>query len=111
VSVGTATGILIAMMVMANGAAGAQPQVSSAPVQTVRAAEVVFTGFTVLAIDEFTALKASVPLQPGKPVAFNDVQETLRRALDALRNKGYAYARVEALETTLAPDRVRLEIT
>lgn len=76
----------------------------------VRAAQVVFSGFDVLSADEVEAMTGAAALQPGEPVATADVEETVRQAVTALGNAGYARARVEALETVIAPGQVRLEI-
>lgn len=78
--------------------------------EAVRAVEIVFSGFGVLSMDRLNAIRGAAALQPGEPVAKADVQETARLALTALLNAGYANARVEVLETTIAPDRVRIEI-
>ena len=77
--------------------------------EPVRAAEVVFTGFDVLAMDPLNALKKSASLQPGEAVSLTEVQDTTQQAVNALRNAGYPYPRVEVLETMVAPDRVRIE--
>ena len=76
----------------------------------VRVEEVVFTGFGGLPAGQAAAIKAGAPLQPGSPLARADVQETARQAVTGLWNAGYARARVDVLETTVAPDRVRIEI-
>jgi outer membrane protein insertion porin family len=78
--------------------------------EPVRAAEVVFSGFGVLSMERLNAFRDSVALQPGGPVAKANVEETARLAVTALWNAGYANARVEVLETMIAPDRVRIEI-
>lgn len=78
--------------------------------EAVRAADVVFSGFDVLSMDRLNAIRGTAALQPGEPVAKADVEETARLAVTALWNAGYANARVEALETVIAPDRVRIEI-
>jgi hypothetical protein len=72
----------------------------------VRVAEVVFSGFGLLPLDRVNTIRATTALQPGKPIAKADVQETARLAATALWNAGYAKARVEALEAAIAPDRV-----
>ena len=77
--------------------------------EPVRAAEVVFTGFDVLPVEQLNALKESASLQPGEAVSLSEVQETTQQAVTALRNAGYPYPRVEVLETVVAPDRVRIE--
>ena len=78
--------------------------------EPVRVADVMFTGFDVLPMDQLNAIRENAPLQPGQPIAFTDVQETARLALNALRNAGYAYARVAVLETMVAPNRVGIEL-
>jgi outer membrane protein insertion porin family len=78
--------------------------------EPVRADEVVFTGFDVLPVDQLNALKESAALKPGDVVAVSQVQELARQAVNALRNAGYAFPRVQALETRRAPDRVRIEL-
>jgi outer membrane protein assembly factor BamA len=76
--------------------------------EPVRAVQVVFSGFDVLPVDRVNAIKDAAALQPGEPVAKGDVEETVRGAVGALWNAGFADARVEALETVVAPDRVRI---
>jgi outer membrane protein assembly complex protein YaeT len=78
--------------------------------EPVRAVQVVFSGFEVLSVDRVSAIEGAAALQPGEPVAKADVEETVRGAITALWNAGYANARVEALETVIAPERVRIEI-
>lgn len=78
--------------------------------EPVRAADIVFSGFDVLPAERLNAIKATAALQMGEPVAQAAVQETARVAVTALWNAGYANARVDVLETVIAPDRVRVEI-
>jgi outer membrane protein assembly factor BamA len=68
------------------------------------------TGFDILPTGQLEAIRANAPLQQGRPLARTDVQEAVRQAITALWNAGYAHARVDALETMVAPDRVRIEI-
>lgn len=76
----------------------------------VRALQVFFSGFEVLSTEQLRAIEGAAPLQPGNAVAKADVEETVRRAVTELWDAGYANARVAALETVVAPDRVRIEI-
>ena len=78
--------------------------------EPVRAVQVVFSGFNVLPVDQVEALEDAAALQPGELVATADVEATVRGAVTALWNAGYPDARVEALETVVAPDRVRIDI-
>ncbi|MBI3047726.1 MAG: BamA/TamA family outer membrane protein [Acidobacteria bacterium] len=77
--------------------------------EPVRAAEVSFAGFDVLPAEQVDAIRAGAAVRPGEPVARAGVQETARMAVAALWNAGYARARVDVLETTIAPGRVRVE--
>ena len=101
----------MAVLILASPRAEARlqdrPLADGEPVQVV---EVVFSGFDVLPVDRLNAIKARAALQPGEPVARAAVEETVRAAVTALWNAGYANARVEALETDVGPDRVRIEI-
>ncbi len=106
------TGIVLAVLVLAARGTRAQPQdrpPASTAADRLALADIVFTGFDVLPPDRLEAMKKKAPVQAGKPVALSDLQQTARLALAALRNAGYAYARVDVLETTVAPDRVRIE--
>ena len=76
----------------------------------VRVEDVTLTGFGVLPAGRVDALRAGAALQPGEPLARADVQETARQAVTALWNAGYAYARVNVLETDVAADRVRIDV-
>lgn len=105
------TGIVLIVLVLAARGTRAQPQdrPSATAAHRLARADILFTGFDVLPPDRMEAMKKKAPLETGKPVAPSDLQQTAKLALAALRNAGYAYARVDVLETTVAPDRVRIE--
>jgi outer membrane protein insertion porin family len=101
-------GVAVVLVMLTSPRAEAQD--ARPRVDVVRVDEVVFTGFDVLAAEQLAAIRADVPLQPGQPFDRADVEQTARQAVTALWNAGYAHARVDALETTIAPDRVRIEL-
>jgi len=106
------TGVVLAVLVLAARGTRAQPQdrpLPSTAADRLARADIVFTGFDVLPPDRLEAMKKKAPLQTGKPVALSGLQQTARLALAALRNAGYAYARIDVLETTVAPGHVRIE--
>ena len=57
-------------------------------------ANVDLTGFEVLSPSEQRSLRESLPLQPKKPLDRQLAQASRERALNALRDHGYPYARV-----------------
>lgn len=67
--------------------------------------EVRFTGFEVLPAGHDRRLKADAPVPPGKPRDRAAIQMTRERALDELRDHGYAYAQVRVTESPGSADR------
>ena len=76
--------------------------------EPVRVAEVQLEGFGVLEGDDVERLREMLPLQPEAPLDRQIAAATRERALNALRDEGYAYADVTLAEEEVAPRRTRL---
>ena len=76
--------------------------------EPIRVADIQLTGFEVLEEGEREELQRMLPLQPEAPLDRQLASATRERALNALRDEGYAYAEVALIEESVAPRRTRL---
>src|SRR5690606_33756010 len=70
--------------------------------EPIRLAAIEYVGFEVLRDEAQAALREQAPLEPGDPLAREQVDATTRAALRALGNAGYAYAGLNVEEIPVA---------
>jgi outer membrane protein assembly complex protein YaeT len=76
--------------------------------EPIRVAEIQFEGFDVLERRERGQLRRTLPLQPEQPLDRQLAVASRERALNAMRDGGYAYAEVTLTEEDAGPRRSRL---
>lgn len=66
--------------------------------EPIRVADIRFVGFEAVPDDHFEAMRARVPIQPGAPRDRDHINVTREVASSELRDHGYPYAKVDAIE-------------